>query len=360
MRSWILSPLVFAAIAGAALLSDPAFGLAQSKPGDPEEVSFQSADGVKLKGLYYKSVKGGNSPTAILLHGYATDPNKGDWDALARKLALDPKTACNVLRFDFRGHGKSTDVNPNVFWSPRFAVNARNIKGGSKVPPRGEISYKDFQKDYFPVLVNDIVAARHFLDLKNDANECNTSSIFVIGDKYSAALGMMWIASEWKRAGVAVGFPMVGGQAPPLAGKDIAGAVWLSIEKPQSFPSNVYQTWVNNVAPDMRLENPMVFFYADKDTRGAENARYFLDQVLVANPKGGKLSKLPLTKGFPVKGGDKLAGVDLLGKGSLNTETLILQAVEAIEKDRGQKGRIERKYNQPPYLDPKQVGVPVQ
>src|SRR3954469_10687570 len=52
-----------------------------------DEKSFNSIDGVKLRGLFYKSTKGGNGPVVILLHEYKKDPNAKLWDDTAKVLA---------------------------------------------------------------------------------------------------------------------------------------------------------------------------------------------------------------------------------------------------------------------------------
>ena len=78
---------------------------AQNEPVDKEDVSFKTFDGVLLKGSYYKSAKGGNSPVVMLLHKFGGSRAQGDWEKLAVRLQ---KKGYAVMAFDFRGHGTST------------------------------------------------------------------------------------------------------------------------------------------------------------------------------------------------------------------------------------------------------------
>ena len=106
---------------------------------------------------------------------------------------LQKKDFC-VLAFDFRGHGDSTTVEPDKFWTTPY--NKSLVKSKNKTA----IDYKNFDKRYYPALVNDIAAAKAFLDRsKNDSGICNTSSTIVIGGETGATLGAIWINSEWNR-----------------------------------------------------------------------------------------------------------------------------------------------------------------
>jgi dienelactone hydrolase len=151
------------------LLGMPALGLAQN---EGEKVSFETVDEVELQGTYYRSDQGTKAPCALLLHDIGGNSRQPGWADLARKLQ---KEGYAVLLFDFRGHGKSTAVQP-AFW--KVTANTK-IRGAST--KKQEIHYKDFPATYMPMLVNDIAAARRFLDLKNDAKECNSRNLVVTG-----------------------------------------------------------------------------------------------------------------------------------------------------------------------------------
>ena len=118
-----------------------------------------------------------------------------EWKNLALSLQ---KAGYSVLMFDFRGHGDSTEIaSPKDFWNAK--ANAANVRSKSK----DEIDVKDYIKQgsaYLPVLVNDIAAARAYLDRRNDnSKDCNTSSIIVIGADTGATLGAIWMNAEGYR-----------------------------------------------------------------------------------------------------------------------------------------------------------------
>ncbi len=152
----------------------------QDKKG--EDVQFMTADKVEIRGTFYPAAKT-KAPCAILLHNIGGNRRQEGWDKLAQVLSKD----FAVLTFDFRGHGDSTNVDP-LFW--KSSTNMM-IRGANKMPSK--ISYKDFPDAYYPMLTNDLAAAKRYLDQQNDANACNSSSIVVIGAQDAAAIGAFWI-----------------------------------------------------------------------------------------------------------------------------------------------------------------------
>src|SRR5689334_8484436 len=52
----------------------------------PEEKSFKTVDGVKLRGLFYKSPKGGSAPVVLMLHAYKANPDEAVWADTAKML----------------------------------------------------------------------------------------------------------------------------------------------------------------------------------------------------------------------------------------------------------------------------------
>jgi len=336
--------------------------LAQAPKIETKAVSFSSADGVELQGTIYKSVKGPGSPCVILLHSLFADPNKGDWDGLALTLA----EKYTVLRFDFRGHGKSFVIDAKKFWAN--PVNVRYMPTlANKNPHPVRLDFKDFEtkKPYAAQLANDILAARVFLDQENDGGTANTSSVYLVGATDAATIGLLYMAAEWKRPSVipqaraistipAGPNELFGIQSEP-AGADIAGAVWLSATLP---PSMMTATAMKNLvvgAPDMREKNPMWFLYGDGDkasgVTGLGMQKFFYNDVLVAKPASGtRLQPVKFTEMVPIKDSKSLVGVNLLGN-MLGTEAKILEFLEKIEKDRKAPARIpNRNYTKAPLI----------
>ena len=157
-----------------------------------QAVNIVTIDGVKIKGYFYAGKA--TAPTVIMLHpvGEGKSIKSQEWKALAKSLQ---EGGYAVMMFDFRGHGDSTTIDPEVFWT--VPMN----KGTIKTKVKDEIDVKDYIKSnaYLPVLVNDIAAVKSYLDRLHDKGGCNTSNTIVIGADSGATLGAIWINSEWNR-----------------------------------------------------------------------------------------------------------------------------------------------------------------
>ena len=389
MRRWLVAPLVFAAAVALTAGSTTPVVFAQDKDKKakvvypaPEQETVTTADGVKLRGLFHKSnsekaAKNGD-PVVILLYspGPGKDMTKGDWEGLANRLNDE---GYHVFRFDWRGHGKSTDIaDVKKFWQTATwsaPVNNKYIAGATKSPPKATLSVeKDFGAGatrlpgYLPALVNDLAAVRMHLDQKNDSGTINTSSVYLIGAGDATTLGMMWITSEWLRPAVMpgpnqLGFgvpryeyvpqPLIGGVGTE-AGETIAGAVWLTPGQPKGgLLSNdaTIRGWTAKLAPKLRDLNPMLFAYGEEDKVGEKHAKFYYNEVLVAEPRGGGLKKLDQTFIKPLPAG-KLSGVSLLGDDmTRKTESKLMEYLNAIQKERAKITRKQRTFTDPYAID---------
>src|SRR5262249_36781497 len=100
-------PLALCLLAGSLLALTPRTARAQGPGAAPEAVTLLTADQVELQAHYYPSNKGKTAPVVLLLHALDEDSKKAEWTSLAK--ALQAKGYA-VLRFDFRGHGDSTNI----------------------------------------------------------------------------------------------------------------------------------------------------------------------------------------------------------------------------------------------------------
>jgi pimeloyl-ACP methyl ester carboxylesterase len=352
----------------------PAAHLLAQKGEPPVEETFSTADGVILRGLFYKAAQNSSSaPVVILLYppgqrGAETDMTKGDWEGLARRLTQE---GYNVFRFDWRGHGKRGHEikDKEVFWTNRYTGpwNVKYVTGFGKKPLKNDIYFKDIRDPlrYMPVYLLDLAAVRAHLDAKNP-RECNTSSIYLIGAGTAATLGMAWIVTEWYRPAIAPGlaeiFPapryeyvpqrIAGGVKVP-AGEDISAAVWLSPIRPSVVSETLAKRWISAFAPKLRDNNPMLFLYGDDDAIAQRDARFFFHEVLVG-AGNRQLGLNPLNPKYllAVKGAKNLSGVGLLGNNAmLKTEDTIVQFMAAIQKERAKVVARDRGYNAPFFID---------
>jgi hypothetical protein len=380
------APLVFAAATALLISSSPRPAVAQAKADPPVEETFVTADGVQLRGLFHKSTKDpGTAPVVILMYppgkdktGKENSMTTGDWEGLANRLATE---GYNVFRFDWRGHGKSTDIkdkdkfwgldpmNPNPFTAP---WNHKFIKDAPpKKPTKDTIFLKDFKTPeaavrYAPMYLTDMAAVRFHLDSKNDTGDLNTSSIYLIGAESAATIGFGYLTMEWNRPGFApkpneLVFPdpryefvpqRLNGAITTTGGADISGAIWLSAHRPASVPERLIENWVAKGASKMRDNNPMLFMFADKDKDGKRHAEFFHIDALVG--KGDKRNGLnPLNDAYlkPIEGAEQLSGVQLLGNNEkLKTEDTIIKFLEAIQKERAKITRKQRNFTSPYFV----------
>jgi len=350
-RTILLLGLV--ALVAAGLPGSSALGQGAKKAkGETKDVSFKSYDGVELKGTLYPNPSGKRDAVVLILHDF--DAKKGgisrkDWPTLARALQEDGYV---VLSFDFRGFGESTSVDEK-FWNTRkFPQNGPGyiIRRGAKLPETIN-AQRDFRAPYYPYLVNDIAAAKAYLDRLNDQKGCNTSSTIVIGAGKGATLGAMWMANECRRkkdknsgAGV-IGLPLLL-DAPES--KDLACGVWLSISPyiGKNVRSSLKNWLVEATGPPNKI--PMGFAYGAKDTMSDT-----LSNEMYKAIKGSGKVKVRVSRA-PIKG-TSLAGSKLL-ESNLSTVTDIKKYLNSVMQDRGTKEQRDREVEKKAFYYDYKVG----
>lgn len=305
------------------------------KKGDAGRVKFETVDQVELHGTFYEGPDGKKSPCVLLLHDLTGKSQDEGWDKLARDLQ---QRGYAVLSFDFRGHGDSTAVGP-AFW--QFPEN-RKLKNFSATKPKERISYKDIaEKSYYLRMVDDIAAAKLYLDRRNDAGDCNSSTLIVIGAGEGAALGALWMNSEFYRYGVAgpaIGFgPRKLATAPE--GRGAACAVWLSVSSTVGGQPGV-RDWLRNIGGKEKV--PMYFIYGAKDSKAEGFAQSTLSSI-----KSGAAS-LPLTGSKAIADTD-LKGQRLIGKGQ-DTGEFIVKYLDKVIKERGTNDWDKREVDKNAYV----------
>lgn len=284
----------------------------------PDDVGIVTSDGVNLRGKWYAGPKGNQSPVALLLPRYNTDFAKGNWGALAEALQ---KKDFAVLMIDFRGQGGSTTILDQQV----FAAQPQNRRYGA-----AQRFPKVVSGDYQPYLANDLVAARNFIDKKNDASQCNSSNLYVIADQESGAVAAMWATYEWLRE-ARYRAPL---EQPVQrrAGADIAAIICLSYRP--ALGVRPTSTWVRNTQNKLR-EVPFLFLHGAEATADLANAR---NLVSVLDPSGrayqGGLNMTDRTYVAAVLK-TKLAGIALFAPETKQTQEFIEKYIDVIRQRRG-------------------------
>jgi hypothetical protein len=249
----------------------------------------------------------------LLLHGPGPGHDARIWRPLAKRLH---KEGYAVLSFDFRGHGDSTTVDADVFWSQ--AANRAGVRGSGS----DEIKVDDFSDRYWPVLINDIAAAKALLDRKNDLGECNSSNLIVIGANAAATLGTVWLNGECFRYRQHP--PAFFGALPQLDKapevQHVLCAFWINLE-PQLGVRNLSLARVLE-APARRFRIPMVFLY-DSASALHERTAQALERTL-------KSPRLPYTGAVEASGGAK-RGEELLLQAT--TQQQLLEHLSSVVED---------------------------
>jgi pimeloyl-ACP methyl ester carboxylesterase len=297
-------------LSAARAADDKAKGDTKKTSDNQERVKFNTVDGVELHGIFYASDRGKRAPCVMLLPKIGSNSSQDGWDQLATELQ---KAGYAVLLFDYRGHGDSTNVDPN-FWNDTTTVplarlttfNRDSVRGGNQNPPKASISYKDYNKSYYPALVNDVAAAKSYLDQRNNNGDCNSANLILIGAEDGATLGALWLYTDLSLFRATVlnplnNIPMKFENTPE--GKDVTACVWLTISPTLGTYRPWVTTWMQMAGQAQKV--PMAFVYGEKDSTGTQ----FSQQCYrYAKPASGKNK---LTGEHTVKG-SKLAGAALL------------------------------------------------
>jgi len=334
---WRASLLTGLAIVLAVLLV-PADALGQGKS---KAVTFKTADGVTLSGSFYAAggKKSKDGAVVMLLHNFDHKAGGGssreNLPTLAKSLQ---DNGYNVLSFDFRGFGDSKEVNKETFWSKQNKHNSDYIKHNMVNLP-DTIDQKNFNRQYYAYLVNDIAAAKAFLDRANDRKEVNSSNLLIIGAGQGATLGAAWVANEsYRRRDKRPKDDFIGQPnfAEPEA-QDVAGCIWLTLSpgiESRTAIGGTVNTWL--IAGGRTSKVPMLFYYGATDKKSLDNANAWVKTVKGTGAKGESLN----VKGIGI-GGTNLAGSKLLSDSAVPKK--ILEHLDIMLEARGAREQIDKK-----------------
>lgn len=250
---------------------------------DDTAIRLPTTDGVELRGYFFAGAK--KSPCVLMLHDLGELQHEKEWRRFAELLH---KEGFAVLQFHFRGHGRSREVDPDLFWSPQNSANRKLVKSATKE----EIDFAKFNAGYHQYLINDIAAARAYLDRKNDAGECNSSNLILLACGRSGALAAAYLHAEMNRY-QKLPPPFLGAPAK-LAEQPEGASVLCAV-----FVNLNAQIGKRKIALSSALQNagrvnkiPMLFFCGKDD----EDARTIAKDLEKAIDPGDKLAFTGVTE----------------------------------------------------------------
>jgi hypothetical protein len=291
-----------------------------SAQNDPkfQKVKFLTGDGVELRGSWYAGQR--NAPVILVLTELGEDSSKIEYRALADTLH---KKGFSVLLFDFRGTGGSTQVgNGGLFL-------AQPINKLANVDNTGALDFTKFPEAYHPVLVNDIAAAKAFVDLKNDASDCNSSSLVLIGAQRGATLGALWLKSEFYRFKLIPRNVQLGIQGGPdinnPQGRNVMACIFLSISYKLGKVQNAQPIGRLVESTGKKWLVPMVFVHNSNDENDTKFTEFCAKKAKVDGDK-----RYDATGAVGIKGAAGLQGADLLKK-SLTTQSEIVKYLDNLK-----------------------------
>jgi hypothetical protein len=305
-----------------------------------KNITFETYDGVKISGTLHVSPTPKREAVVMLLHTF--DRKKGGssqqdgWAGLTKDRLAD---GYHVLSFDFRGFGDSKTVTDR-FWNPKYSHNLNLIVGGAAAAARKSdtIDHGKFTVGYMPYLINDIAAAKAYIDRRNDAGQLNASNVILIGAGEGAALGALWLKNECRRKRDTnippIGLPTL---TPHTEINDIACAVWLSVRPGfNNRVSSSVSSAIRELA-DKRNKVPMAFVYGKNDKQAANLSENYYSLI-----KGKGTEKMKGFTGTHAIERTSLSGNQLLGVDGTR-KWIIEKYLDPVMTARGNREQKDRK-----------------
>jgi hypothetical protein len=321
-----------------------------------KSVGIATSDGLSLNGYWFQGTGiEKQRPDAVMMFPAPGGKVNDSWIALAK--ALSEKNF-SVLLFDWRGMGMNGPdgigqgsrifSEKDEFWKERYngtllmnikATVEKNGLDWAKVlstKSNGSMRYRDF-------MLNDLMAARFFLDKQNDAGRCNTNRVWIVSEKEGAHLGLAFVASEFQRHTIHLPKKTTADIAPPFkgAGKDYAGIMALSYSGSNSpTASMVYKNALPSIGANDEVKKAkehleerlaMVLMYSKKETGGQSNG--LMRSVGVAGSEDEMKKKFKYPKEFDIKAMKPISGIDMIDQNdSFGVKAYIVKAMVEISK----------------------------
>lgn len=323
-------------------------------------VGVGSSDGLSLNGYWFQGVAiEKQRPDAVIMIPAPGSKINDAWISLATDLS---KKNFSVLLMDWRGCGLNGPdgvgagariIEDNAkFWNDAYngGLLLRSFK--TQIETKG-LDYQklknvsDARRRYSDfMLMNDLLAARFFLDKQNDSGKCNTNRTWIISEKDGAHVALAFIAAEFQRntkydPKINIFDTQVQFKS---AGKDYAGIVALSYNGAAGTPAtstaslvykNAMGATVNQYVKDGRnhLEDRLAMVMMFNKKEGASTSKSLINSVGVAGTEDEMKKKYKYLKEFDIKAAKPIAGIDLIDPmDSFGAKKFVVDAMVGISK----------------------------
>jgi alpha-beta hydrolase superfamily lysophospholipase len=204
----------------------------QAAPQGSQRKELRTDDGVLLTAYYWAAKEpSDDTPVVVLVHDRGR--TQRDWFPLASQLQSD---GFAVVSFDFRGHGLSKEVVPDVYKHPKDAVElerqkaARERSGQRLAPPRGNSAKRtesrrtgkptaskidqkeEFRtgKEFALFAARDLERIKQFLIVENNGKRLNLKRMSIVAAGAGATVAGYW-AEEYEHVERGTGLTRQGG-----------------------------------------------------------------------------------------------------------------------------------------------------
>lgn len=306
-------------------------------------VGINTSDGLELKGYWWNSPKGKDSDIVLMVPSLEpkSELAKGEWLSLGT--ALQEKGFA-VLTFDWRGHGLNGPSatsrvfgEKSKFWDEPYNKNYANTHATSAETLKGLDATK-FSARYTPFLMNDLQAARRFIDAKNDQGECNAFRITIVTEKEAGMYAAWFIGTEFSRntfspKSIGNPFDIV---EKASAGKDYCGLVVLDYKAPPGSVKGYFEkapsmATTPREASEVLRDRLTVLLLTNENETSEKAARSFVGMFDAGATKELQEKRFKYVR--PVKGSKTLSGIALVdAAGKLPTQGMILEFLEKMQE----------------------------
>jgi len=353
---------------GAQDKKDPKAKTAKEEVAD-RSASFTTSDGLSLKGYWFPGVGAAAvRPDAVIMVPSPGNKITEPWIWLAK--ALSEKNF-SVLLFDWRGTGLNgpgpdgSGVNifddKTRFWAEGYnnallkssmsLIDKKGLDYTKQLSSAGttRARYRDF------MFMNDLQAARFYIDQQNDDQKTNSNRIWIVSEKEGSHLAMAFIAAEFQRGAnyeVRNNFFDFNQEFTP-AGKDYVGMMSFSYSTggtagqaaskifANALPSMGENKAVVQAKEHLRDHMGLVLMYGKNDGAASRGLLNSLGVTTVVEADLKEKNKYP--KEFDLKAKKPISGIDMIDPtDSAKVREYVVFAMEAIRKKQGQRAPTTR------------------